>query len=370
MSRPDEVLAILGTGLIGGSLGLAARKRGVAARVIGHDLAPEALEAALARGAVTEAADTPADAVREATLVAVATPVGAIAGTFAAAAPGLAAGTVVTDVGSTKAGVVASVARIVPSGVHFIGGHPLAGSEKHGIEAADPALYEGCVWILTPTASTDAGAYSRLVRFLGQLGARVLSLDPARHDELVALTSHLPQLIASTLMRFAAEMAAGEGGLPLVVAGGFRDMTRIAASSPDLWVDIVRENREALGEVLVRFEAALRRAAAYLEGEDWEGLRGALAAARDARSALPGKPGVAPAALVELAIPVVDRPGILAEVTTTMGEVGINIEDINILHSPEGGRGSIHLSVNGEEAAAAAIEALARRGFAAERTGG
>lgn len=361
-----EIVAVLGTGMMGGSFGLAARKRGIAERVVGFDVRPEPLKEALARGAVTEAAASAGAAVREASLVVIATPVGTIPRVFAEIVPSLAEDAIVTDVGSTKARIVEEIEPMVPPHAHFIGGHPIAGSEKDGIEAADPDLFSGCSWILTPTVETGTPAYRRLVRLLGRLEARVLLLDPARHDELVALTSHLPQLLASTLMGFAAEIAASEGGLPLVTAGGFRDMTRIAASSPDLWVDIVRENRSALLDLLSRFGAALEAARGYLENGDWEGLRGTLAAARDARAALPGKPGLVPTALVELLIPVPDRPGVLSEVTTSVGEAGVNIEDIDIVHSPEGGRGTIHLLVNGATAAATAAGALRRKGFSVD----
>lgn len=365
-----EALAVLGTGVMGGSFGLASLRRGLARRVVGYDVKAENLARALARGAITVAAASPADAVRDATLVVIATPVGTIPQVFAEVGPHLEAGAIVTDVGSTKARIVEEIAPQVPQHAHFVGGHPIAGSEREGIEAADPDLYAGCYWILTPTGQTDTSAYRRLVRYLGGLDARVLSLDPSRHDELVALTSHLPQLLASTLMEFAADIAASEGGLPLVTAGGFRDMTRIAASSPDLWVDIVRENRKAVLDILVRFESALRAAAGHLADGDWEGLRRRLAAAREARAALPGKPGVSPAALIELLIPVPDRPGVLADVTTTVGEAGVNIEDIDIVHSPEGGRGTIHLAVNGEEAARLAAGTLRRKGYTVDRGAG
>ncbi|MGH2704814.1 MAG: prephenate dehydrogenase/arogenate dehydrogenase family protein [Actinomycetota bacterium] len=362
-----ETVAIIGTGLMGGSFGLAARKRGLTDRVIGFDRSGGELQAAHAMGAVTEIAPSAGAAAAEASLVVIATPVGTIATVFGEIAAALRPEAIVTDVGSTKHAIVSEVVPLVPPHAHFVGGHPIAGSEHQGVEAADPDLFEGHFWILTPTEHTDAAAYGRLVRFLNGLDVHVLSLEPARHDELLALTSHLPQLIASTLMRFASDLSAAEGGLPLVTAGGFRDMTRIAASSPDLWIDIVRQNRAAVAEVLARFQSALREAASYLTGEDWEGLRATLTAAREARTALPGKPGLVPEALVELSVPVPDRPGVLAELTTTMGEAGINIEDLDIFHSPEGGRGTIYLTVDGEEAAGRAIVALRRKGFHAER---
>ncbi len=364
---PDQVvLAILGTGLMGGSLGLACRKRGLVERVIGYDVQPDRLRRALERGAVTEAATSPQSAVCEATLTVIASPVGSIPQVFAGIAGQLPRGAIVTDVGSTKARVVEDIQALAPAHVHFIGGHPIAGSEHEGIDAADADLYTGAFWILTPTRETDTVAYGHLVRFLARLDTHVLSLDPGRHDELVALTSHLPQLLSSTLMGFAADIAASEGGLPLVSAGGFRDMTRIAGSSPDLWVDIVRENRRAVLDLLNRFQGALAAAGSYVEGEDWEGLRRVLVEAREGRRRLPDKPGLAPASLVELEVVVLDHPGSLAAVTTTVGEAGVNIEDFYVVHSPEGGRGTIHLTLNGEPAARNAKEALEKRGFSAE----
>ena len=358
-----ETLAIVGTGLMGGSLGLASLAGGVVERVVGYDADPAMLRRAVQRRAVTEAAPSMAGAVEGASLVVLAMPVGAIPASFREVAPHLAEGAVVTDLGSTKGRLVDEITPLVPRGTQFIGGHPMTGSEKDGVDAADADLFRGAYWFLTPTDQTDPEAYGRLVRFLGGLGVHVLSLDPARHDELLALTSHLPQLVSSTLMGFAADISAAEGGLPLVAAGGFRDMTRIAGSSPGLWLDIVRENRRAVLATLKRFVDALGSTAAAIDHEDWDGLRATLTAAREGRARLPEKPGVAAEALTELLVPVPDRPGVLAEVTTTVGEAGVNIENLNISHSPEGGSGTIHLELNGDAAARTAAAALERKGY-------
>ncbi|MEA2502843.1 MAG: prephenate dehydrogenase [Actinomycetota bacterium] len=359
-----ETLAIVGTGLMGGSLGLASLAEKVVERVVGWDADPGMLRRALERGAVTEAAGSIAEAVEGASLVVLSMPVGAIPAAFREVAPHLERGTVVTDLGSAKGRLVQEIGPLVPEGVHFIGGHPIAGSEKEGVEAADPDLFRGAFWILTPTADTDPAAYGRLVKFLGGLAVHVLSLDPSRHDELLALTSHLPQLVSSTLMGFAADITAAEGGLPLAAGGGFRDMTRIAASSPDLWLDIVRENRSAVLALLHRFQDALGSTTGFIDRQDWDGLRATLAAAREGRARLPEKPGLEPASVMEVLVPVPDRPGVLAEVTTTVGEAGVNIEGLTIQHSPEGGRGTIHLEINGEAAAGVAVAALEKKGYA------
>ncbi|MGH2720961.1 MAG: prephenate dehydrogenase/arogenate dehydrogenase family protein [Actinomycetota bacterium] len=363
---PDvRTLAIIGTGLMGGSLGLAALADGAAGEVVGFDRRSADLAEALARGAVTRVAASAAEAVEGADLVVIATPVGSIPAVFDEIAPHLEIGAVVTDVGSTKTRIVEEIGARVPPGVHFVGGHPMAGSEHEGIGAATADLYTGCLWFLTPTEGTSTAAYTRLLRLLSRLGARVLSLDPARHDQLLALTSHLPQLLSSTLMAFAADMAAQAGGLPIVAAGGFRDMTRIAASSPDLWVDILRENRAAVLEILGRFEEALQAGRERVEREDWEGVRTLLAGGRAARRALPAR--VRPDYdAVELLIPVPDHPGVLADVTTAVGEQGVNIDDLEIIHGPEGAGGRIRLVVSGSDGERLATEALRRRGYEVE----
>lgn len=358
-----ERLAIVGTGLMGGSLGLAVTQSGLFSEVLGFDVDQPSLQRALERGAITRTATSASEAAANAEVVFIATPVENIASVFLEMASSLKSGSIVTDVGSTKSQVVEQIAPHIPIGSHFIGGHPVAGAEQEGIDAAEPDLFRGCIWILTPTEATDASAYGTLVRIIGALGARVLSLDPARHDELLALTSHLPQLLSSTLMRFAVGVSADEGGYPLIGAGGFRDMTRIAASSPEMWVEIVRTNQAAVSDVMMRFEEALRKTREAVTSGNWGVLREALNDARKARYALGEKPGLSTAELIELQIPVPDRPGVLAEISTTVGEAGINIEDIDIVHSPEGGRGTIHLTIRTEEAASAAAEVISGRGY-------
>ena len=364
--EPIGTVAILGLGLMGGSLGLAIKQAALAVRVIGFDRDERVRARALELGAITHTAESLPQAVADAELIFIATPVRSIPAVFAEAAALMKTDSIVTDVGSTKAGLVEQVGELVPAGVHFIGGHPVAGSEKEGIDAATADLYSGCLWILTPTEATSTAAYGRLVRFLTALECRVLALDPRRHDEALALTSHLPQLVSSTLMGFASDVANAGEGLPLLTAGGFKDMTRIAGSSPDLWVDIIRENRPALLGLVRRFQEAFGLAAVYVERGDWEGLRDWLGEARVARRSLAAKPGLAPAELVELLISVTDRPGVLSEITTTVGEAGVNIEDLNIVHSAEGGRGVIHLSVSGREGAGSAQSALEKKGYRVE----
>ena len=354
-------IALVGTGLIGGSLGLALRQLPDVGEVIAYDLDPRARDTAVERGAATLAAGTVADATADADVVFIAAPVGAIPElareTFAVAKPGV----VVTDVGSTKSRLVMEIEKSVPKGATFIGGHPMAGTEEEGIDAADASILAGCWWILTPTSRVDPASYQTLHALLGRIGARVMALDADKHDDLMAIVSHLPHLTATTLMNLAAERGRDQASLLSLAAGGFRDVTRVAASNPDIWLDICEENRDAIASVLEEFAGRIGELGELIRGGRRDDLRERFLAARNARRGLPGK--ATSGELIELHIPVPDRPGVLAEVTTTVGELGVNIEDLQITHDEESGRGTLRLAVAGREAADRIRAALVPRGY-------
>jgi prephenate dehydrogenase len=350
-------IAILGTGLIGGSLGLALRRTDAAANVVGYDPSPGEAARAQARGAIGTAVATPEDAVAGAGVVVLAMPVDRIPEVCSALEGAIAPDAVVTDVGSAKVAVVRQGESSF--GPRFVGGHPMAGSERHGIEAADEALFEGAWWILTPTAATASESYGSILELVGRAGAKPIAVDPDAHDALVARLSHLPQLTASAIVDQA--VSAGDRETLLGLAGnGFRDVTRIAASNPDLWVAIIRSNRGAVLDALDGLGTRLGRVAEMVSEGRWDALGEWLDSSRRARLELFAKPsyGGEPVALSML-IP--DRPGVLAEVTTAAGELGANIEDLRIVHSTEGGRGRLELVVAGREPAkllAAVLQAI------------
>ncbi len=339
MTSPSEAGAgsraqVVGTGLIGGSIGLGLRALGW--HVTGSDHDPARAAEARAVGALDVVG---VDHTAEVTFVA--TPVSTVVGVARAA---LERGGVVTDVGSVKAPIVASVGSS-----RFVGGHPMAGSEQEGLRGADPELFEGSTWVLTPTERTDAGAYARVRSVVSSLGADVVAVTPERHDALVALVSHVPHLTAATLMCMAAEGAEADAALLRLAAGGFRDMTRIAAGHPGIWPDICAENRGAIVQALDRLLASLAEMRSVVEAGDRDGLLRTLEAARAARTTLPA--GVSrPEGLAEVRVPVADRPGVLAEVTTLAGELSVNIADLEIAHSVEGERGVLLLVVDTSEA--------------------
>jgi prephenate dehydrogenase len=343
-SRPRAL--VVGTGLIGGSIGLALRERGW--HVTGRDRDAARAARAVELGALDAVGDD-----REAELAFVATPVSALAAEVDAA---LESGGVVTDVGSVK-GPVADAVR----NPRYVGGHPMAGSEQEGVDGADARLFEGATWVLTPTADTDPEAYARVRTVVSSFGADVVALTPQRHDELVAVVSHVPHLAAASLMRLAAAGAEEHAALLRLAAGGFRDMTRIAAGHPGIWPDICAENRAAIVEVLDRLVASLQEVRGAVADGDRASLLSMLETARVARTNLPAR-AAHPEELVEMRVPVPDRPGVLAEVTTLAGELNVNIADLEIAHSAEGERGVLVLVV---DAAAAGVlrDGLAARGF-------
>jgi prephenate dehydrogenase len=356
-------VAVVGTGLVGASLGLALRKFAGVDEVAGYDRDQAELEVAFARGALTEAAPSAAAAVAGADLVVLAVPVSVIAAVAAEIAPALRPGAVLTDVASVKARVVDALQATVPATVHVIGGHPMAGSHETGAAHANAELFVGATYLLTPTTHTDPEAYQRLHGLVSRVGARVLAVSPERHDLLVAVISHLPQLAATTLMNLAASRARDEHAeLLLLAAGGFRDATRVAASNPDLWLDICAENRDAIVAVLDEYRERVGALRSILATGDEASLQRMLADAREARRSLPGKQTVT-GRLVELQVAIPDQPGVIAEITTTISQQGVNIEDIAIEHAPEGGRGTMRLAIIGPANARRAREGLAARGY-------
>lgn len=357
-------IGIIGTGLVGASLGLALTKLDEVDDTVGFDTDAGELDVAAARGAVTDTAGSAAEAAAGADVVVLAVPVSAVGAVAAEVGPAMKPGAILTDVASVKAPVVESLQGAAPEGVHVIGGHPMTGSAESGAAHASGDLFVGATYLLTPTTHTDPGAYQRLHGLVAQLGARVLAVNPARHDVLVAVVSHLPQLAATTLMNLAAERARDEhAGLLLLAAGGFRDATRVAASNPELWLDICAENRHALVAVLDDYRERIASLRTVLADGDDEGLRATLADAQAARRALPGKEADV-GVLVELSVPIPDQPGMLAEVVTTVGGAGVNIEDLTIDHAPEGGRGTLRLAISGAANSRRAREALEGLGYA------
>jgi len=348
-------LAIVGTGLIGASVGLAARAAGVA-DVRGWDVDADALQIAAGRNAVEPAASLQ-DAVGDAELAVVAAPVAQLPAEVGAV---LAAGgdTTVTDVGSTKGPVTQAV-----TDARFIGGHPVCGSHTHGAANANAELFRGATWFLTPVAATDPARYRLLHGFVASLGAVPVAVDPQAHDRLVALTSHLPHALANLLLNQAGASRI-DGHEPLAAAGGsLRDMTRVAGANPRIWVDIFLDNAEALGGALAEHRRRVEQVERALAEGDAGFLARWIAEASGNRRRMLAEAYEQPGGLQRLRVHVPDRPGVLAGITQALGAERINIDDFELQHMSRERGGTLTLLVGGEDEAARAADVLEAQGY-------
>lgn len=247
-------LAVIGVGLIGGSLSLALKEAGAVGEVVGCGRGRPNLEKALELGVIDRYTRDPAEAVAGADMIFLATPVKTLAQVTAEMLPGLKPGAIITDGGSVKGEVIAAIAPLIPAGVHFVPGHPIAGTEKSGAEAAFATLYRGKRCILTPTDETDRGALEAVERMWRTAGSEVVRMPVEKHDRILAAISHLPHMVAYSLVNAVGSYDYYEENILEYSAGGFRDFTRIASSDPVMWRDIAETNRAALLEMMEQFE--------------------------------------------------------------------------------------------------------------------
>jgi prephenate dehydrogenase len=277
-------LAIIGLGLIGSSVGLACRARGLVTEIRGADVAPDHRTHAVALGVVDLAFADPAAAVEGADMVLLAVPVGAMAPTLERIIPHLAPGAVVTDVGSVKGVVAAAMDRLLPEG-NGVPGHPIAGRETSGPRAASAELFVGAKCVLTPSRSTDPVGVARVRALWRAVGSEVLQMRPECHDEIFAAISHLPHIVAYALMGAILDLEGGEN-LQALAGGGLRDFSRVAMSHPVMWRDICLANREPILKMIARFQSALGDLAAMISAEDGDGLHQRFTRARICREDL------------------------------------------------------------------------------------
>ncbi len=334
-SRQYSHILVVGLGLIGASFAAAVKEHCPEYTIAGCDTDPHAREIAQARGWVDTACDDAEPAFTEALsgsdLVVLATPASATLRYLDKIADARFQG-IVTDTASTKSGVCEHAESVLEDPSTFIPGHPMAGSEKNGIDAARPGLFEGCHWILCPDEQTGADAFSALHDLLTSIRARVISLPREEHDNAVAIVSHVPHIVASSLVELACEHADEQETLFKLAAGGFRDSTRIAAGSADLWTGISFDNRKALADGLREMQSILGRFQTALDEGDRASFSDLLESASKARRSLPAKWVPATDSLMEVRIPMENRSGVVAEVTTLASKAGCNIMSIAIDH--------------------------------------
>jgi len=335
-------VAVVGLGLIGGSVALAARER-AGAEVSGWDADPTAVRAALERGAVELALGSLRETVAAADAVFVAVPVGALPRTVAEVLGHAPAGCVVTDVGSTKRAIVAAV-----DDQRFVGGHPLAGAETAGILHARADLFEGATWYLTPAPNASGVLFERLHRLLGSFGAKPTAIEPELHDTILALVSHLPHVLANLLVGQAAGALGPDGGLP-ATGPSFRDAIRVAGAPSSIWTDIYLSNRDALIDQIEVTIERLRDVRGALErGDGAEITAWNDHAAGERRRLL--EADLAGGELHELRVSVPNRPGVIATIALELGRAGVNIPDLSLYPAPDMSEGVVAMWIRGEQA--------------------
>jgi prephenate dehydrogenase len=355
-------VAVLGVGLIGGSIGLAAHAR-AGAEVSGYDPDEAVRARALQLGAIDSAAEDVAGAVAGADVVFAAAPVGALEETVRLALDAAGADCVVSDVGSTKRALADA-----GSDQRFIGGHPLAGAETAGVEHAREDLFDGATWYLTPARGSTAGdLYERLHRLLSSFGAQPTAIDAGDHDRLMAYISHLPHVLANVLVSQTASLLGGENPERLPAVGpSFRDATRVAGANSAIWTDIYMANRDALIESVDELAASLQSVRAALAAGDTTAVRSWNERARSDRETLLGAGlagGSTGETILELRASVPNRPGVIAELALALGGAGVNILDLALSPSQDNRQGVVALWVGGEQQAERALGLISGLGI-------
>ncbi|MCE5251767.1 prephenate dehydrogenase [bacterium] len=358
-----NTIVIVGVGLIGGSFGLAIKRKYPGIRIIGVS-SRAATASAIEMGAVNEGCgyEELGDAVASADCVVLCTPIHRIQGLLTVLGSSLKPGVLVSDVGSTKRAITEHAAMVLPRGVHFIGGHPMTGSERRGVDAADPFLFQNAIYVLTPVDGVPKAIVESFSRFLETLGATVIIMDAAVHDRIAATVSHLPQMLAVTLVEMAGKLDSESAPYLRLAAGGFRDMTRIASSPFTMWDDICRTNDDAIKEALDSYIDHLRRIRDRIGtpalGEDFE-------IANITRATIPKDTKGFLRTLFEVLVVVEDKPGVIAEIATELARVDINIKDMEVVKVREGEGGTLRLSFENEPLANDAVSLLTRLGYTA-----
>jgi len=354
-------LAVIGVGMMGGSLALAAQERARVDVVVGYDSDPEALETALELGVIHETALSAGEAAAYADLVVICTPVRSIPALVEECVAAQPAPRLVTDMGSTKSAVMAALSPAARA--LFIGGHPMCGAADSGVRYARSDLFNRATYFLCTTGAAFPRLYEMLQEFIVELGARPVLIDPAAHDRLMALVSHLPHVLANVLMAQAGASVIGGKRALHCVGPSFKDLTRVAGANPPMWRDIFLENRNALAEVLRAVTADLEGFVSLLERADEEKVAEAIATAAEYREELLEFEDITPETLFKVTVRIPDQPGAVSRVMNTLGQAEINVEDLTLHHVNRSVGGDLVLYIQGREVAEKAATLLREAGF-------
>ena len=354
-------ISIIGLGLMGGSFALALKNRGFEGTIVGYDTSKNCVKEALRVQAIDIAANSLREAVTDVQIVVIAVPISKYEIILKEISPFLCANCIVTDVGSVKARAFQIANRLLPKHVHFIGGHPMTGSEKEGFKAADPFLYENAYYFLIFEKDTPINFVKTVEHVIKGLGAYTVYLSPEEHDLIVSRISHLPHIIAITLVNFI-DKNKGISHLPFV-GGGFRDTTRIASGNPNMWRDILFANKKEIIKSIESFQLLLDEFKYNLGHDKNEYIVRSLKNAKSIRDSIPyhGRDYMSP--LFEIIVSIEDRPGTIAEITQLISSNNVNIKEIEILHSRQNEGGALRLAFESERDQSLVSKILKQNGF-------
>jgi prephenate dehydrogenase len=355
-------LAVIGVGMMGGSLALAAQRYAQVDEIVGFDSDPAVLQTALRQGIISEAASTAAEAAAYADLAVVSTPVRSIPALVEECAAAEPRPRLITDMGSTKSAIMRSLSPVARS--IFVGGHPMCGAADSGVRYARAELFQKATYFLCTTGAAFPRLYAMLQQFVVDLGARPTLIDAQAHDQIMAVVSHLPHVLANVLMKQAGSCVAGGKPALQMVGPSFTDLTRVAGANPFMWRDIFIENREALGDSVKAMSAELQSFAEHLARQDEPAIGGSIEAAAGYREQMLEYADIAPATLYRVTVRVPDEPGVIARVMTALGEAQINVEDLTLHHMSRSVGGDLELFIAGQDVADTAEALLNSLGYA------
>lgn len=365
MKKDCTKIGLAGLGLIGGSIALALKRRSESYRIVAWDRKTEVLERALSDRAVDTAVYTDFSVFRDCDMVFLCVPVYAMKEVLERLLPHLKPDCLITDVGSTKADVCHIMAEAGVSS-RYIGGHPLAGSENSGYLASKANLFENAYYVITPDENTSELHKRMLVNVIRDLGAIPLEMTPFEHDRVTAAISHVPHVVASLLVNLVKKLDGPNEYMKTIAAGGFKDITRIASSSPELWAGICMSNRDRILETISAMESQLSDFCGMLRDGNREGLVGFFSSAREYRNSFSDMQKSIIERYFDIVVDVEDRPGIIATIATALAQKGINIKNIGIVHSRENEEGALEIRFEDEEARNAGLETLITMGYRAK----
>jgi prephenate dehydrogenase len=355
-------LTIIGCGLIGGSVAASAKYYRLAEHVVGTDASESMLKMAIKRNVIDEGSTDLASAVANADLIVIAVPViQTIKILKMLSELPLKTGAIITDVGGTKTEICRYAKMVLPAHVHFIGGHPMAGSERSGVRAASERLFENAMYVLTPDADVSHQALQILIDFVEGMRAKVVQMAAEHHDHVVGTISHLPHVIASALVEFVSGYSKQDPLYAELAAGGFRDVTRIASGNPDMWRDILLMNQSHMDEILTAFIESCTAIRDLVRTQDDQHIFEFLAQAKNWRDALPIRKRGAVSEVYQCTVEVPDRPGMIAHIATILAENEINLRNIGILESREEENGQLVLQFNRLQELDNAVNVLTRK---------